>query len=76
MLGSNQSWALDDMELIASNSMETINPSEFRITSESPFVDYRLDARNHDIQQVTMDVTYAWGHRQAGSDEAQTPATP
>lgn len=76
VLGDKQSWALDDMELIASNAMETINPSEFRITSESPFVDYSLDARNHDIQQVTMDVTYAWGHRQAGSDEAQTPATP
>ena len=72
-LGSDTSWTPGDLQPIAFKHIETISDTEFRITGNSSFLDYRLDSRNHRIGQVTMDVTYAWGRRWAGPPAAATP---
>lgn len=79
VLGHDRSWMLGDLEPVSSNAMEIINQHELRITSDSSFIDYRLDSRNHGIKQIAMDVTYVWGHRLVGPPGAPRPtakATP
>lgn len=68
VLGNDRSWKLDDLEFISSNAVNRISSHEFQITPGSPFIDYRLDSRNHRIRQVTMNFTYAWEHRRAAPD--------
>lgn len=67
VLGDDKSWALSDMALASSNAMDRITPDEFRITSGSPFIDYHLDTHNHRIQEVSMNLTFAWVRPSAGS---------
>ena len=73
--GGDKSWTLDNLAPVPSNSLEVVNRHEFRITGSSSFIDYRLDSINHGIQQVMIDASYAWGHRQLGPQAAVTPGT-
>ena len=64
-IGHHATWTLNDMELLSSHAAEAIGPHDFRITAESPFMDYRLGSGNHGIKEVAMDLRYTWTQRQA-----------